>query len=96
MADVMSGDPQGSVLGSLLFAIYILNLSSVPRRCSRIASAGDLQIYFSVPHDQLPIAIDMVEKDFHAVNTWETEHCLQLNPGKSNGMILGSARYRLF
>ena len=63
------------------------------RWCSRILSADDVQIYLTVPPDQLAAAIEMVQEDLESIHSWAIEHCLRLNPDKNEAIIFGSARY---
>ena len=46
---VRSGDPQGSVLGGLLFLVYINDLPSVINSCSTYLFADDSKL-LGIPH----------------------------------------------
>ena len=65
-----SGTPQGSILGLLLFFIFILNLPDCLRNCMYIIYADDLQIYFHCLFQELNYGLVRVNNDTAAVSNW--------------------------
>ena len=58
------GVPQGSVLGPLLFCLYIDNIRDVlDSRCiNHILYADNLQVYVQVPKDNLDVGIQTLQQ----------------------------------
>ena len=79
---VTSGVPQGSVLGPLLFNIYISDLPNciVSRNCSY---ADDLKLYS-------PACLSTtLQNDLQHIEAWSTENGLDLNPDKCSVIHFG-------
>ena len=88
---VTSGVPQGSVLGPLLFSLYINSITEVPLSppSRRALYADDALLYRPISHPNDFLA---VQSDLNAIKQWSDEHLLQLNPIKCKYMILSRKR----
>ena len=90
-AEVLSGVPQGSVLGPLLFLIYIDEISSVSLspESSRVIFADDVCIY-------RPISscgdFRYVQDDIEVIEEWSIENFRNLNPSKCKYMLISRKR----
>ena len=87
------GVPQGSVLGPVLFNIYIRSLYSTAhaQRFCIHGYADDHQLYKSFdPKQEHTVLVHDVPQCFHEINSWMKAHYLQLNPGKTEILVVGS------
>jgi ribonuclease P/MRP protein subunit RPP40 len=91
-ADVKSGVPQGSVLGPLLFLVFINDLPSVVRHCVLKIFADDCKLYFRV--DRL-VDKDRLQADLERVYRWFDEWQLSLAVHKCFVLHLGSRNNEL-
>ena len=84
---VTSGVPQGSVLGPLLFSIYINDITKVTlsSQSYSVLYTDDVLLYRVVSHPEDFLA---VQSDVRALEEWSDEQLLQLNPEKFKYMIL--------
>ena len=74
---IKSGVPQGSVLGPLLFLIYINDLEKHVK--SKIKFFADDTMIFSVVHDPLLTANEL-NQDLYTINNWAHQWKLSFNP----------------
>ena len=90
---VLSGVPQGSILGPLLFLIYVNSITEVTisplARC--ILYADDVLLYCPI-NSQSDYA--MLQNDINAISEWSDGHYLTLNAAKCKYMILSRKRAR--
>ena len=91
-APLSCGVPQGSVLGPLLFAIYMLPLSLIINNFSGIkyhCYADDIQLHCSFKPDKLDI-LTTLHDCLSAINTWLGNNFLQLNAAKTEVLIVAA------
>ena len=87
---VDSGVPQGSILGPLLFSIYMSDLPSVFQHCQSESYVDDTKIYISFPIQDRADAIFHINDDLLKIRNWCFDNYLLLNPDKTKLMISGS------
>ena len=93
-APVHSGVPQGSVLGPMLFIMYIKPLSAIIDSHSIIhhSFADDLQLQMSAPPDRISELLHSMQSCISDVKAWATANMLKLNDSKTELMLVTSKR----
>ena len=93
-APVLSGVPQGSVLGPILFTMYIKPLSAIIDSHSIIhhSFADDLQLQMSAPPDRISELLHSMHSCISDVKAWATANMLKLNDSKTELMLVTSNR----
>ncbi|MGL4480946.1 MAG: RNA-directed DNA polymerase, partial [Lactococcus garvieae] len=67
---ITSGVIQGSVLGPLLFLIYINDFSSILQTGTPFLFADDCKLVFSFPAHQKVMYIKLIQQDLQAISEW--------------------------
>jgi hypothetical protein len=86
ISEVKSGVPQGSVLGPLLFLIYINDLPSLLNDVTCVMFADDLKIFHTVDNKE---QVCKLQNAINTINIWAKTWQLQLSPSKCIVLHLG-------
>ena len=82
------GVPQGSVLGPLLFSLYINDLPSKLNYCNIHMYADDVQLYLTCKPQDTNECIRLINCDILNISNWAQQNYLKLNPDKSKCIII--------
>ena len=82
------GVPQGSILGPLLFILYVNDIINTSTILNFVLFADDTTILYS--HKDLDSKIGMINNELQKVTDWFKANKLSINVDKTNFMIMGT------
>ena len=82
---VLSGVPQGSVLGPLLFLIFINDVTTQVSEGSFLLFADDMALYRTI---RSTADFSVLQCDISSLSVWIRENFLSLQPTKCHAMVL--------
>ena len=86
---VTCGIPQGSILGPLLFILYMNDICNTSKLLSFILFADDTTVFLS--DKDVNVLHDTMNNELYEVCKWFKCNKLSLNASKTNLMLLGTA-----
>lgn len=78
-----TGVPQGSVLGPLLFSVFVNDVSAVIRHSSFLQYADDIKMFIEVRDERDCV---LLQNDVYAFENWCNQNALKLNSSKTKVM----------
>jgi hypothetical protein len=89
--DVKKGVPQGSILGPLLFNIFINDIFYTIKESNLYNYADDNTLSYS--HPNFNVLISTLERECHSLINWFRENGMQANPDKFQAIALGKRTF---
>ena len=83
------GVPQGSILGPVLFNLYVNDMSDF-FKSSSIQYADDTTVYESERPANIKRAVHGMNTTLEKISSWSSENSLAINQGKTKYMFLGT------
>lgn len=90
MRETLSGVPQGSILGPVLFSIFIFDFPAVLSYCQLHLYADDIELYMSVTN--IENDIENFNIDLNNTSKYSEDNGLRINPNKTLALCIGSDR----
>ena len=84
------GIPQGTVLGPILFSIFINDFPEILRHCTTFLFADDSSLLITGYPHELPTLIQKIEEDIERALNWMAVNSLQINAEKTECLVIGS------
>lgn len=90
---ILSGVPQGSILGPLLFSMFINDLPSILKHCSILMFADDVQLYLGSTELSIDALAQLINEDLNSLLSWSQQNFLPINADKTKVMLLSRSRF---
>jgi hypothetical protein len=85
---VTQGVPQGSILGPLLFSVFINDISNSILFSKYHIYADDVQIYLGGGEENIASVVSQINTDLASISDWSTRNGLCLNSQKTQAMAI--------
>lgn len=86
--ELTKGVPQGSILGPVLFSLYINDLPKKINDCQIHMYADDVQLYKACKIDEISCCVTSINNTLLNISEWARNNKLSLNPSKSKCLII--------
>ena len=83
--EISCGVPQWSILGPLLFILYVNDIINTSTELEFVLFADDTTITYS--HTDILSKFDLINKELQEVNNWFKANKLSVNASKTNYML---------
>ena len=91
--NIKSGVPQSSILGPLLFLVFINDIKDFISNSNKLLFADDLQIYLSTEHDNIDLNLNKLTDDIIRITNWAHENQLGINLEKTKATVFGPKKH---
>ena len=89
---IKRGVPQGSILGPLLYLLYVNDIKTCFSRCKYYMYADDTVI--TVRHKNLQVAAKMLQEEFNLFQKWAHDKEIIINPVKTKIMHIRESKMK--
>jgi hypothetical protein len=90
---ILAGVPQGSVLGPLLFLIFIKDITHVIRRCNIRLFADDTCLFIEV--DEPAEAAEILNQNLSEIQEWAKKWLVTFSPPKTEELLISNKQPRV-
>lgn len=90
MQRVTHGVPQGSILGPLLFNLYVNEISSMCKDCKIESFVDDSKLFLSFSISDIAESMNKLNADLKRVAAWCCSNSLLINPEKTKFLLFGT------
>ena len=84
------GVAHGSILGPVLFMLYVKNLLSVPKKCEAMGYVDDIKLLLTPLPSDISVAISDLNSDLREIAKWCSTNSLLINPNKTKLLVVGN------
>ena len=81
--------PQGSILGPVLFTVYVNDLLTVHKLGQTAFHVDDSKLYMKFKTNELCDAVSAVNSDLREICQWCCHNLLLMNPNKTKLLVMG-------